>query len=976
MLDQDQESYQIRRPLPPLINQALTKREIKDEQVLIATDTDLDISGEYSESWVVITKDLVLVYMIDEEEDQALLLKELPIKNVQTARTDTRVGSGFLEAKTNGVFEELVRFSNRHADKFAKIAAKIKSLAEGKQVQVEPEEEVVRGRCQKCGVRMPDPRMTVCPKCLKRGLIFMRFLGRTKEYWGYTVLAMTLVIVTILLSLVPQQFVRVLIDNVFNKETILPIWFAVLTDAFGFTTPMQWLTMLIILLAVTTLLVSGVACVRELLATRIANRLAFDLRRDVFRKLEDMAIKYHDMHPVGQLMTRCSQDVEALQGFINQLTSGFGYQIILVFSVAVVMFTMDLKLAFWACIPAPIVMVCTVIFYKHIVPRWNKYWTTRSDLSNALHASLSGIRVVKAFAQEAREGERFDQYSGRFRDAGFDVGYSQALFYPFMGFVFQLGSFVIWWIGGRLILEGMAPEAAAGAVSKLSIGELMAFLGYLGMFYGPLNSLTQMSAWFTSFTTQAHRVFEILDEPSEIHDDTDSVDLEIQGAIAFKNVAFGYDPHIPVLHDVSFQVHPGEMIGIVGHSGSGKSTTVNLIMRFYEPTDGVVTIDNIDTKKIRKTCLRRQIGMVPQDPFLFRGTITQNICYGNPSVAPELVLNAALAANAHMFITRIHDGYDTRLGEHGSGLSGGERQRVAIARALLHNPRVLILDEATSSVDTIAEREIQKSMEALSLGRTVITIAHRLSTLRNCDRILVFEEGRIREQGTHAELMALNGIYKKLVEIQTQLTSERETTVDSLKAVEDLAKAEAATAAVKEKARDKTRGPVPRIRYLDPKQVHIYAKDEGDMRVVYKDEEYDHVRAYRCFPVSRPSEFIALWTGDSALEHHEIGMIRRLKELAPSSRLAVEHELAKRYFIHYVQKIASIKEDIGFLTWQVETDKGPIEFMSKRWDRNTVVEGGENGRIIFDVDKNRYEIEDLDELDPSSKAIFLKHIYW
>ncbi|MCC6775017.1 MAG: ABC transporter ATP-binding protein, partial [Gemmatimonadaceae bacterium] len=302
----------------------------------------------------------------------------------------------------------------------------------------------------------------------------------------------------------------------------------------------------------------------------------------------------------------------------------------------------------------------------------------------------------------------------------------------------------------------------------MTSGQVIAFLGYLGLFYAPLNSLTQMSTWFTQFTTQAHRVFEVLDQEPEIHEPKDAVDIEIQGTIEFKNITFGYDPHIPVLHDVSFVAHQGEMIGIVGHSGSGKSTTVNLITRFYDPREGQVLIDNVPITKIRKNCLRRQIGIVLQDPFLFRGTVADNISYGNPDVAPEQMLDAALAANAHMFTVRNHDGYDARLGESGSGLSGGERQRVAIARALLHNPRVLILDEATSSVDTIAEREIQKALEGLSLGRTVIAIAHRLSTLRNCDRILVFEEGLIREMGTHEELLALGGIYKRLVEIQTQ----------------------------------------------------------------------------------------------------------------------------------------------------------------------------------------------------------------
>ncbi len=967
----DVETTQIRRPLPPLIRKELEERGVSEDGVIIATNTDLDIAGEYSERWLVVTKQHVLVYMLEEEEGEALLIREVPIDKIETARTDSRVGSGFLEAKTSdNVYEELIRFSNKNSEKFTKVATKIRSLAEGKQVVVQPEDEaeLVQGRCQKCGIRLPDRSMTICPKCMKRGMVFMRFLARTKEYWPLATLGMAMVVTSILLSLIPAELTKVLVNNVFGmaSEESMPGWFRFIVVRVDAKNHEHWLYIVVGALAATIAAQSVVGWLRERLASWVNNRLGFDLRRDVFQKLEDLAVRYHDKHPVGSLMTRCSQDVETLQSFINQLTGGFGYQIINVVAVAVVMFTMSWKLALLACLPAPVVMTCTLLFYRFVVPAWNKYWTTRSDLSNVLHASLSGIRVVKAFAQEKHEGERFKSYSGRFRDAGLYVGYAQAWFYPLMGFVFQLGGFFIWVFGGHMVLQKV-----------MTLGELLQFLGYLGMFYGPLNSLTQMSNWFTSFTTQAHRVFEVLDHEPEVTEGADAVDMQLQGAISFSNVNFGYDPHIPILHDVSFDIRPGEMIGVVGHSGSGKSTMVNLVMRFYDVNDGTVKIDNIDIRRIRKTCLRRQIGLVPQDPYLFGGTIADNISYGNPAVANELILDAALAANAHMFITRIHDGYDTRLGERGTGLSGGERQRVAIARALLYNPRVLILDEATSSVDTIAEREIQKALEALSLGRTTIAVAHRLSTLRNCDRIIVFEEGVIREQGTHEELLALKGIYKKLVDIQTQLTSDRATSVDSLKAVEDMEKADEVKEVVQTAKKERAApGPVPRIHYLEPKDLHIYSLDEGGMQVSYNGEEYGHVHAYRCYPVSRPSEFIALWTGSSALEHHEIGMIRRLKELAPSSLMAVQHELAKRYFIHYIDKINLITEELGFLSWNVETDKGHMEFMTRRWDRYTVAEGGPNGRIILDVDYNRYEIEDLNALDEDSREMFYKFIYW
>lgn len=974
------ETYQLKRTLPPAIKAAvdaharrLLHRSLEDEEVIIATDTDLLISGEYAESWVVVTREHIFVFYVDEDDNEVLLLKDLAISDIDAARTDTRVGSGFVEVKINDTFEELVRFSNKNAEKFAKVATRIKQLAEGKQVRPDAEEIDSKGRCQKCGIRLPDQHMKICPKCMKRGMVFLRFLRYTHEYWPYMGVAMALVVCTIFAQLVPAMLSKALFDHVLGEVAVEDTpWFAGVVSLLDLGENKDtWLYVIVGALAAATLVGAIFGWLRERLAVWITNRLGFQLRHQVFNKLQEMAVRYFDTHPVGQLMTRCTQDIDTLQSFFVQMTSGFGYQLILVIAVALLMLVTDWRLTLCAVLPAPFVVAFTTLFYRHIVSRWRRYWTTRSSLSNALHGSLNGIRVVKAFAQESRESHRFDKYSGRFRDSGFEVGYSNAWFYPTMGWVFQLGSYFVWVLGGLAVLHAADPDHTM----RLTTGTLVMFLGYLGSFYAPLNSLTQMSTWFTQFTTQAHRVFEVLDEDPEIIETDESVDIEIRGAIRFNDVTFGYDPHIPVLHDVSFDVKPGEMIGIVGHSGSGKSTTINLMMRYYDANEGEITIDNVDIKLFRKVCLRRQVGLVAQDPFLFRGTVAENISYGNPGVAPEQILNAALAANAHMFVTRIHDGYDTLLGERGAGLSGGERQRVAIARALLNNPRVLILDEATSSVDTISEREIQKALEALSLGRTTIAIAHRLSTLRNCDRILVFEEGTIREQGTHEELIEQNGIYKKLVEIQTQLTSDVDS-VEGLKAIEEINKAEKARKGISSKTQVRERAEIPAIRYLNPKDVRIYSKDEGGMRVEYDGEIYEDVRAYRCFPISRPSEFIALWTGDSALEHQEIGVVRRLKELMPSSRLAVEHELVKRYFIHYVQRIVSISEEMGFLNWTVETDKGEMEFMTRRFDRNSVVEGGPKGHIIVDVDNNRYEIEDLDALDTASKATFLKYIYW
>jgi ATP-binding cassette subfamily B protein len=374
--------------------------------------------------------------------------------------------------------------------------------------------------------------------------------------------------------------------------------------------------------------------------------------------------------------------------------------------------------------------------------------------------SLSGIRVIKSFGQEDEEIKKFDQRSGLYRDSGIDLAKKWAVYHPIFHFFILLGSVLVWYIGGHLVVDG-----------SMTLGSVVAYSGYLMMFYRPISVLTRMVQWITNSLIAAERVFDVIDTEADIQDAPEAQAMpSLEGRIEFQNVTFGYNRFKPVIKEMNFTIQPNEIVGLVGKSGAGKSTIINLFCRLYDVNRGTILIDGVDVRQIRYADLRRQIGVVLQETFLFNGTIFENIAYARPEATREEVIAAAITANAHEFIMRKSDGYDTEVGERGNSLSGGEKQRISIARAVLRNPRILILDEATSSVDAETEKKIQAALEKLMQGRTTITIAHRLSTLRNCHRLFVVDEGKLVEEGTHAELLERKGHFAKLVDIQQELS--------------------------------------------------------------------------------------------------------------------------------------------------------------------------------------------------------------
>lgn len=735
----------ILRETPPASVERSLRKVSGNAEAQITIASDIVDGGQFGEQWLVATADHIMVFSPDGHE--ASLRKKLSLRDLKEVKTQSLIGSGALEATTcKGELVEIVYYSNVHSGKFAAAAKWLDQMARGEEPSPVTEEEPAR--CPKCNMLLPEGSK-VCPRCVQRGRVVIRLLRYLRPYWH---LACFIVIVSLAgtgLGLIPPQFTRILLDRVLNIEQIRvsgPRY-----DLLG------WI---VLVLLGARFLGSGLRVLRGRTTAWLGSRVTYDIRGKLYEMLQRMSLRFFDKHKTGELMSRVGRDTGALQDFLAFEMPFFAVNLLMVISIGAVLLFMNWKLALLTLVPMPLVAMGTAAMWKRIRNMFRKVWHRWSMLSAVMNDTLSGIRVVKGFAQEHREVKRFSTRSYELFQVNMKAEQMWATFMPLLSFVWWLGTLVIWYFGGRQVMG-----------RRMTIGTLMAFHQYMMMFYGPLEWLTELWSWISRALAAAERTFEILDTEPEVPDEAEAMPMpEIRGSVEFQNVTFGYDKHKPVLHNIDLKVEPGEMIGFVGRSGAGKTTMTNLICRFYKANEGAILIDGMDVRKIKLDDLRRQIGIVLQDPFLFNGTIAENIGYAKPGATQEEIMQAAKIANAHDFIVKFPDGYDTNVGERGQKLSGGERQRVSIARAVLRNPRILILDEATSLVDTETEKKIQEALARLVKGRTTFAIAHRLSTLRNANRLMVMEDGKRVEMGAHDELMEKKGTYYKLVELQTEMS--------------------------------------------------------------------------------------------------------------------------------------------------------------------------------------------------------------
>lgn len=504
------------------------------------------------------------------------------------------------------------------------------------------------------------------------------------------------------------------------------------------------------------------AVVRLRLMSVLGEWVARDLRAELYEHIQRLSLSFFSRKKTGSLITHVSADTDRLWEFLAFGVVDVSLSLVMLVGLGAVLMSLDWRLGLAMTLPVP--LFCWLI-YRHgedINRLFLRAWRKWSRVTDVLSDTIPGIRVVKAFNQEAREIRRFGERNADVTGEFNRIHRLWTTFWPALMLAVHGTTVAVWALAvPRLLGDGAA----------LPVGTFVAFLLYTTMFVAPIEVIGQMVRTMNRATSSAHRVFEVLDTEPEVRDAPEPVRLEpVHGRVTFENVTFGYDGVRQVIRGMTFDVRPGELIGLVGPSGGGKTTIVNLIARFYDVTGGAIRVDGVDVRRLDSGHYRRQMGMVLQDPYLFHGTVLENIRYGLPEASLERVIAAARAANAHDFICKLAHGYDTLVGERGHTLSGGERQRVSIARAILHDPRILILDEATSSVDTETEREIQEALERLIAGRTVFAIAHRLSTLRKASRVFVIEDGRLAECGTHHELLGKpEGRYRRLYEMQLQL---------------------------------------------------------------------------------------------------------------------------------------------------------------------------------------------------------------
>jgi ATP-binding cassette subfamily B protein len=737
----------------PRALRASIERRLHGRPVQLYALADLDASLRLSETWLALGPRDVAVASLEGDRPEIRVFPRAAVEGVRLEPGLTCNVLTLLGAPGEPALARL-RFTHRQRRAIENVAFLLEQEIEGRRIEPGEDPDALYAE----GVAGPI-REAQALVAGNDAAVLWRLLGYLRPYRGQVVFGMVSAAALTVLSLIPPYVTGWLIDAV-----VRPVQAGTL--AVADVRAQAWWAVAAIAAAHVLRQLCAWARLRSMAI--LGEHVARDLRTELYEHLHRLSLSFYSRKKTGSLITRVTADTDRLWEFLALGVVDVSLAVIQLAGLGAVLLYLDFRLGLVMTLPIPLLCVWVYVHGERMNRLFLRAWRKWSRVTDVVADTIPGMRVVKAFHQEGREKARFGERNYAATEEFNRIHDTWTSFWPGLMMAVRAMIIAVWVFAvPRLLGDG-------AAAATLSSGTFVAFLLYLTMFISPIEIIGQIARIMNRATSSAHRIFEVLDTEPQVVDRAASVRLEpVRGHVRFENVSFGYDGVRQVIRGVSFEALPGEVIGLVGPSGGGKTTVTNLIARFYDPTAGRILIDGVDLRDLDQGHYRSQIGMVLQDPYLFHGTVLENIRYGKPDATLDEVVAASRAANAHDFVCQLPHGYETMVGERGHTLSGGERQRVSIARAILHDPRILILDEATSSVDTETEYKIQEALDRLVAGRTVFAIAHRLSTLRRATRLFVVEEGKLTEHGTHAELLALpGGTYRRLHAMQRQLTME------------------------------------------------------------------------------------------------------------------------------------------------------------------------------------------------------------
>ena len=751
--------------IPEHIYRSLSDQGVEKNEIFLATLCDMNSEHVFCDTYIISTVNTLYVISgsvaleqvsgaslgrldniwkeesflrYDISDIESLKLEEM----LSTARLVLKLKDGqfvFLTAMTNTCRASVLTFV-KYFDRIKKGEIVTADF------EVDPEDKPDAIRCPKCGMRYPDKNRKICPRCMEKGKLYKRFGAFLLKYKKYiAIMLLSLVLLTTTSILVPYFSNEFFYDEVLNENG-------------GFYGEI----LLVIGLIIATRLLSHVfSIVNGFVSAKISARVVYDLKMTVFTSIEKLSLSFFGGRQTGGLMTQVNNDSNTIYYFFCDGIPYFLINVIQVLIITVILFVENPLLAVCSLATVPLFFLIILKSYRKEMKLHAKNYSGMRSMNSQLSDVLGGMRVVKAFSQEEAEIKRFNKTSKKAAVNQKKISVFNNYVYPSLGLILYLGNIIALGVGGWMVITGY---------NDFSYGKLIKFVAYVNMIYSPMYFFADMIDWSASSTNALQRLYEIYDTQPDITEKENAISPEeISGRVEFKNVDFSYTKNRKIIDNVSFDVDAGKTLGIVGRTGAGKSTIVNLLMRLYDCDEGEILVDGINVKDLSFKTLYNNIAIVSQEAYFFIGSIFDNIKYAKPEATFEEVISAAKLSGAHDFIIKMPDAYDTKIGFGYKGLSGGEKQRLSIARAILRDPKILILDEATAAMDTETEKMIQNAITALTRGKTTIMIAHRLSTLRDADELIVIENGKVAERGTHLELLDLeNGVYKKLYTLQAE----------------------------------------------------------------------------------------------------------------------------------------------------------------------------------------------------------------